>query len=144
MRYRKAKQLIDILVNRRKKIIYEMNNPYVSSDISGLPKSNNICTGAAGYIYRQAEIEERIDDQINTANDILINIMDILALLPLDSDERSVLELKYIDGYSDKEIIKIKYYGNRSTLSYHLTRGLDKLLQVDTVQQVISDYGNSY
>ena len=142
-RYRKAENNVEILRRRRNNLIEDMKYPLGTQNISSLPNNNEPGAGAASYIFRQSELEERIYAQECEAKKIMLQIMDIMDFLPAESENRSVLELKYIDGHSDKDIIKIKFYSNRSTLSYHLANGLDELLQFAKVQKIIEEFDES-
>lgn len=140
IRYRKAENKTEELRCRRNRLIEDMKHPLGTQNMSGLPSNNEPGTGAASYIFRQSELEERIYAQEREAKKIMLQVMDIMDFLPVESENRSVLELKYIDGYSDKDIIKIKFYAHRSTLSYHLAAGLDELLQYAKVQKIIKEF----
>lgn len=139
-RYRKAENKVEELRNRRDRLIEDMKHPLGTLNMSGLPSNNEPGTGAASYIYRQSELEERIYAQEREAKKIMLQVMDIMDFLPVESENRSVLELKYLDGYKDNAIVKARFYSNRSTVSYHLANGLDELLNFAKVQKIIDEF----
>lgn len=139
-RYRRAKATIKALQERRLNFIQDTKYPLGAQQYSALPSSNAPSTGSAAHLYRLAEIEERIYAQQKSAEKLLIKVMDVLEYLPIDDEDRSVLELRYIDGYKDKDIMKKKFYGNRSTVSYHITSGLERLIEFKKVRRILDNY----
>lgn len=140
LRYRQAKNKIHELQIRLKNFLDDLNNPLGSQKMTKMPSANAPNAGAASYVYRQSEIEERIYTQQKEANKILLQIMDIFDLLPIESETRSILEMKYIEGYSDKKIMKEKYYASRSTVNEYCAKGLDELLKFKKVNCVLERY----
>ena len=122
------------------RFIQDNKYPLGAQQYSGMPSNNSPSEGSAGYSFRLSEIEERIYAQKKEAEKILYTVMDIMDFLPVDDEDRSVLELRYIDNLSDKEIIRKKVYGNRSTVSYHINCGLDKLLKFQKVIKILNEY----
>jgi hypothetical protein len=84
-----------------------------------------------------AEIEARITRQTIYEGKTVLEIMDIIDLLPADSTERTILELRHIDCKPWKEICKAVYL-TRSPCYDHYNKALDKLLGHEEVQAAIS------
>ena len=81
-----------------------------------------------------SEIEARLQRQAASAENCALEIMDVLELLPADSMERTILELRHLDCKPWKEIHRAVYL-TRSPCFTHYNRGLDQLLAMPEVRQ---------
>lgn len=81
-----------------------------------------------------SEIEARLQRQAASAEKCALEIMDILDLLPADSVERTILELRHLDCKPWKDIHRAVYL-TRSPCFTHYNRGLDQLLAMPEVRQ---------
>lgn len=130
LRMDKLKQRHDMLVN-------DLNAPLQGTKYSSMPTCHSAPSGgAASIIYRVAEIEEMISKQHDKMADTCIKIMSILEMLPDESDERLVLELKYIDRMSMKDIEE-SIFKSLSSCYRIENSGIDKLLEYDRVRELI-------
>jgi hypothetical protein len=86
-----------------------------------------------------AEIEARITRQTIYEGKTVLEIMDIIDLLPADSTERTILELRHIDCRPWKDICKAVYL-TRSPCYDHYNKALDKLLKHEEVQAALSKH----
>ena len=77
-RYRRAKNRVNKLRRRREDFIEDMKYTLGAQSYSGLPRSSAPNDGAATYLFRLCEIEERIIEQEKNANSIMLQIMDIM------------------------------------------------------------------
>ena len=75
-----------------------------------------------------AEIEARINRQAERDGKIILEIMDVLDLLPDGSTERTILELRHIDCKPWTEIQRAVHFTRTPCFDYY-NRGLDKLLE---------------
>lgn len=139
-RYRRAKNRVNKLRRRREDFIEDMKYPLGAQSYSGLPRSSAPNDGAATYVFRLCEIEERIIEQEKNANSIMLQIMDIMDFLPEESESRCVMEVKYIDGQSEKQIMAAQFYSSRTTVAKYINAGLDELLTYKKIQSIISRY----
>ena len=81
-------------------------------------------------------IEARITAEIDAGNRSLLEITEIIALLPEDSTERRILALRHIDCLSWRDIQK-KVYLTRSPCYRQYNKGLDRLLETDRVRDAL-------
>lgn len=82
------------------------------------------------------EIESKIHEQSEAMKKCMLEIMDVLELLPEDSTERTILELRHIDCKSWEEIYKAVYLTRTPCFRYY-NRGLDALLRRNKVRQIL-------
>ncbi|MBR1736345.1 MAG: hypothetical protein IJ736_04940, partial [Firmicutes bacterium] len=99
-RYRAAKNRKDNLTHRLEEIRAEFGSPIkgIGFEQSAVSKTHKVGDGAAALTFRLAEIEDRIETERVIMQQRLAETMDIIELLPKDSIERDIVELKYIDG----------------------------------------------
>lgn len=106
-----------------------------------------VCRVRGGALKSQLEdvttkldsIETQIVTDYNHMLDVRQNIVDIISLLPLDSMERKVLELRYIDGMNFYDIeIELSYV--KSRLYVFLNSALDTLLQEERVIDILNGF----
>lgn len=113
-RYYKAKEQRAILQNRLRLLQCEMHE---AADIS--------------------RIEARIAKQAIREGEIVLEIMDIIDLLPFESMERTIMELRHIDCKPWKDIHKAVHLTRSPCYAYY-NRGLDELLEHEEVQAVLA------
>lgn len=84
-----------------------------------------------------SRIEARIAKQAAREGEIVLEIMDIIDLLPSESMERTILELRHIDCKPWKDIHKAVHLTRSPCYAYY-NRGLDELLDCEEVQTVLA------
>lgn len=84
-----------------------------------------------------AEIEDRLHRQAASAEKCALEIMDVLELLPADSTERTILELRHLDCKPWKDIHRAVYL-TRSPCFEHYNKGLDQLLTMPEVRRKLN------
>lgn len=129
------------LEKRLKNILEEMNAPiggygYSPVNYGG---TNKVSDGAASFVYHISEIETRIEEQKKRVETALLNVMDIIDLLDEDSTERMILELRFIDCKSWKDIEQ-EMHLSRSSLFIYQDKGLEKLLKSKRVRKILIKY----
>jgi len=82
------------------------------------------------------EIEAKIQQQMEAAEKSVLEIMGILELLPAESTERTILELRHIDCKTWAEIYRTVYLTRTPCFNYY-NRGLDALLRMSEVRQIL-------
>ena len=117
-RYYRAKQRQTILRNRLRRLRRELQS-YGTGDL--------------------AEIEAQIKRSAEEANRAVLEIMEVLALLPQDSIERTILELRHIDCKPWREIQR-EVFLTRTPCYDHYNKGLDKLLEAKEVHERLAHY----
>lgn len=86
-----------------------------------------------------AEIEARINRQAERDGKIILEIMDIIELLPVDSTERTILELRHIDCKPWAEIQKAIHFTRTPCYDYY-NKGLDRLLEHPEIHNRLAGY----
>lgn len=92
-------------------------------------------TPGAGSTETAAEIERRISAQAEANKQCLLEIVDMIALLP-DSTERRILEMRHIDCKPWREIQETVYLTRTPCYKYYCA-GLDSLLSFEAVRAVL-------
>ena len=82
------------------------------------------------------EIEAKIRQQTEAAEKSVLEIINILELLPAESTERTILELRHIDCKTWAEIERTVYL-TRTPCAKYYNRGLDALLRMSKVRQIL-------
>ena len=139
-RYNKAKNRSKELEALQKQLRRDAGCPKSPSD-STSPKvqSNSISGGAAEFALRIVEIDERIARQKVQLSTLLSEILDVFDYLPLESDERAVLELRYIQDKREKFICKTRYI-SRSKYYALCDSAIKKLLKYQRINNILKKY----
>lgn len=127
------------LEERVKQIKEDMEKPLSSINYTFIQKNNDVPSGAAAYTYMLDQIETRINEQIHEALNVLVKITDVIEYLRPDSEERMILELRYIDCKSIDKICK-EMHITRSPLYEKEKSAFNKLLSYERVQMMIDTY----
>lgn len=83
-----------------------------------------------------SEIEARVQAQAKAAEQSALEIIDILALLPEDATERTILELRHLDCKPWRKINRAVYLTASPCFEYY-NRGLDALLSMEQVRKTL-------
>jgi len=139
--YYRAKEKQSALRKRLAELQAELDNPGVNTPpLDGVPaKGSHRSSGAASLIFKKAEIEDRIQRQIEVETKSVIDIMDVLDFLPAESTERDILEYRHIDCKSWNEIMD-QVHLTRSPCFEHYNKGLDRLLSYKKVRATLERY----
>lgn len=82
------------------------------------------------------EIEAKIRRQTEAAEKSVLEIIEILELLPAESTERTILELRHIDCKTWEKIYKAVYLTRTPCFKYY-NKGLDTLLGMNKVRRIL-------
>lgn len=129
------------LEERLQSIRTEINTPiggygYTPVNYGG---TNKVGPGAASFVYRLSEIETRIENQKIQTEKALLKVMDILDFLEENSQERIVLELRFIDCKNWSNIERAMHLSRRSCFNYQ-NKALNKLLEFKKVKAILKEY----
>lgn len=125
---------------RLRSVCREMDRPIGGINYSPVNiSSSGVSAGSAAFTLRKSEIESRISDQKKEIEANLLKIMDILDYLDPDSDERMILELKYIDNCGWREIEK-RASMSRSSCFNCWNNGIKNLLGYKRVYKIVEEY----
>lgn len=136
--YYKCKKKKEQLEERHRHIRIDIDSPLGGRAYKEIPSSNtqHKSDGSASLLLRLSEIEDRIEKEKNRMAQRLLEIMDVLDYLPEESDERMVLELRHIDCYEWKDIVKEMNYSRTSCNTYY-NKAIAKLLEYKRVRVLI-------
>lgn len=140
-RYNKAKNRIKELEALQKQLRGDAGYLQSTGDsVSVKIQSNSVSGGAAAVALRIVEIDERISDQREQLSTLLGEILDIFDYLPLESDERAVLELRYIQNMREKCICKTRFI-SRSKYYSLCDSAIETLLKYQRITNILRRYG---
>lgn len=140
-RYLPAKRHLVELQKRARQIQKENEqSPLGAITYSGMPKGNSISDPTAAPLMRYAAALEKVDNQILEVEIIRNDVEAILNYLPNGTDNKNIIEMKYIDGKSDAYIQQKYFFAHRSTVTYHINQGLDALLGIPAVIETLDNY----
>jgi len=88
------------LENRRFEIIRLFDDPICSVSLDGLPRGSNSGVGCATLSFKLDEINSQIKNQIENAENMLLDIINIINLLPENSLERA-METRNLYAFGD-------------------------------------------
>jgi hypothetical protein len=139
-RYNKARSRIKELEALRRQIERDAGSPKSPSDGSSpRVQTNSVSGGAAEFALRIVETDERIIAQKAQLSVLLSEILDVFDFLPLESDERAVLELRYLQDKKVPYICKTRYI-SRSTFYALCDKGIKELLKSQKIIKTLKRY----
>lgn len=138
--YRVAKGQQRTLERRHRDLKRELEDPALGSTYRTMPTSRTPNPDkAVSVVYRIAEVEERIDEQRGTIAKAVLNIMDLIDLLPPHSMERQVVELRHIDCMEWDEIPD-EVHMSRSRIFDYYNGALEIISENKRAQKLIQEY----
>lgn len=138
--YYRCKKRKEQLEERHKHIRLDIDSPLGGKGYKEVPSeaAHKYNDGSASLLFRLSEIEDRIVKEKDQMSKRLLEIMDILDYLPEESEERMILELRHIDCYEWKDIVKRMNY-SRASCNVYYNRAIDKLLEYKRVRKLIEN-----
>ena len=130
------------LEKRRAEIIREFDSPLGAMKMDGMPKGSSSGVGCAALSLRLDEINTRIKEQMENAERVLVDIMNIIDFLPENSVERSIVENRYIDRYSWERVCRENHI-SRTPATKKWRKALYMLLEFKKIKQILEEYKNS-
>lgn len=124
---------------RRQEIIKEFDDPILGIKYDSMPKGSGNNEGAAALTLLLDEINTTILQQKVEAAKTLIEITNILQLLPQNELERDILEDKYIDCDKWNKICKSVNL-SRSAAYQYMKDGINKLLTYQQVKNTLQKF----
>lgn len=134
-----ARKQKNVLEARLRQAQLDINMPLGGMGYSDMPRGSGVSEGAAVPAIRELEIEEKINAQKLVMVEKMATVMEVIEYLPSISVERAVLEAKYIDGKSWKEIEAEKNYSRSSCYEY-MKRAFNQLLAIRPVVMILDEY----
>lgn len=129
-----------ILEERHRVLANELKVPLPGSAYRTMPTSRpSNSDGAVSVVFRIAEVEERIDAQVDEMSKAVLLVMDLIDLLPVNSIERTVVEMRHIDCKGWERIARETYL-SRSAVFNHYNAALDHLLGYRRTEKLVGDF----
>ena len=95
--------------------------------------------GAVSLVYRIAEVEDRIGQQREAMAKAVLHVMDMIDLLPQNSMERTVVEMRHIDCRGWDKIAEALYMSRSNVFNYY-NAALDKILENKRNRKLLEEY----
>ena len=138
--YHVAKNKKHILEDRHRVLAEELKSPVPGSRFRTVPASRPVNPdGSVSVVFRIAEVEERIDDQREEMAKAVLHVMDMIDLLPQNSMERTVVELRHIDCKSWEQIAR-EVYMSRSAVFNYYNAALERLMKYKRTRKLVGDF----
>ena len=136
---KRKKQLDDRLkeMNERKQS-YNESNRYISTK-----RNHGKNAGAAFVLFRITEIEDRIYKQKQEIENAIVQVMNIIEYLPLNTIEREICELRHID-LKPWSMISAEIPMSRSQVNRRYNAAIDALLNNKKIRKLIAKHENEY
>ncbi len=140
--YHTAQRAKRILEDRHQILLSELNSPGVSSAFRPMPPARaGPKDRAASAVFLLTEIEKRIEAQQCEAAKAVLRVMDLIDLLPQNSAERMVVELRHIDCKGWDQIAR-EVYMSRAAVFKRYNAALDMLLGHEKTQELVEKYND--
>ena len=138
--YHAAQKKKRILENRHSTLLRELQAPSVGSPFRTIPTSKPAKTdGAVSVVFRIAEVEDRIEQQREEMAKAVLQVMDLIDLLPQNSIERNIVELRHIDCMAWDKIAESIYMSRSNVFNYY-NAALDTLLSYKRAEKLVGDF----
>lgn len=128
-KYYMAKTKRRILERRHGELAQELRAPAKGSRYNTMPRNKTAPDSdhAVSVVFRMAEVEERIEDQRQAMGRLMVEVMDMVDILPQESYERTVVELRHIDCKEWEQICKTIHM-SRSRVNDYYRNALDMIM----------------
>lgn len=70
-------------------------------------------------VFRNSEVEDRIEEQREEMAKAVLNVMDLIDVLPANSTERTVVEMRHIDCRGWDKIAEALYMSRSNVFNYY-------------------------
>lgn len=139
--YHDAKAKKQILEERHRTLSADLRDPSVGSAFKTMPTSKRQARegGAVSLVYRIAEVEDRISQQRDAMAKAVLHVMDMIDLLPQNSMERTVVEMRHIDCKPWEKISQAVHMSRSRVFDYY-NAALDTLLTYKRTEKLLEDY----
>ena len=118
-----------ILEERHRVLSSELRAPSTGSAFRLTPPTKPTKTdGSVSVVFRISEVEDRIEEQREEMAKAVLNVMDLIDVLPANSTERTVVEMRHIDCRGWDKIAEALYMSRSNVFNYY-NAALDKILE---------------
>ena len=137
--YHDAKAKKQILEERHRTLSADLRDPGIGSAYRTMPTSKRQARegGAVSLVYRI--VEDRIGQQREAMAKAVLHVMDMIDLLPQNSMERTVVEMRHIDCKPWEKIAQAVHMSRSRVFDYY-NAALDTLLTYKRTEKLLGDY----
>ena len=108
-----------------------------------MPRSSGTGDGAASIVLKLADIEDRIYEQKKEIEKAIVRVMDILDYLPVNSLEREICELRFID-LKKWDAIEAEIPMSHTQCNKVFNDALNKLLGFPRIRKMVDNARDEY
>ena len=139
--YHMARERRRILERRHDVLARELKAPAPGSAYMTMPASHSTADseGAVSVVFRLSEVEERIEAQRIAMGRAVTMVMDLIDLLPENSMERTVVEMRHIDCKPWEKIAQAVHMSRSRVFDYY-NAALDTLLACKRTGKLVGEY----
>ena len=139
--YHDAKAKKQILEERHRTLSADLRDPGVGSTYRTMPTSKRQARegGAVSLVYRIAEGGGRVGPPREAMAKAVLHVMDMIDLLPQNSMERTVVEMRHIDCKPWEKIAQAVHMSRSRVFDYY-NAALDTLLTYKRTEKLLGDY----
>ena len=136
-----ARERKRILERRHDNLVRELKAPALGSAYRTMPTKRTQANsdGAVSVVFRIAEVEDRIDEQREAMERTVLQVMDLIDLLPQNSIERTVVELRHIDCKKWERICQ-EVHMSRSRVNDYYNAALEIILENKRARRLVDRF----
>lgn len=131
------------LDERLKRINAERAMPVGGIGYDPMPRNSGTGEGAASIVLKLADIEDRIYEQKSEIEKAIVRVMDILDYLPVNSLEREICELRFID-LKKWEVIEAEIPMSHTQCNKIFNDALNTLLSFPRIRKMVDAAEDEY
>ena len=130
-----------LLERRHDNLVRELKAPPVGSAYRTMPATRTPANteGSVSVVFRIAEVEERIEDQRGAMGKAVLQVMDMIDLLPQNSKERTVVELRHIDCKKWERICQ-EVHMSRSRVNDYYNAALEIIMENKRARKLVEKF----
>lgn len=136
-----ARERKRILERRHDNLVRELKAPTLGSTYRTMPtrRTQANSDGAVSVVFRIAEVEDRIDEQREAMERTVLQVMDLIDLLPQNSMERTVVELRHIDCKKWERICQ-EVHMSRSRVNDYYNAALEIIMENKRARRLVDKF----
>ena len=136
-----ARERKRILERRHDNLVRELKAPALGSAYRTMPTKRTQANsdGAVSVVFRIAEVEDRIDEQREAMERTVLQVMDLIDLLPRNSMERTVVELRHIDCKKWERICQ-EVHMSRSRVNDYYNAALEIIMENKRARRLVDKF----
>ena len=130
-----------LLERRHDNLVRELKAPPVGSAYRTMPATRTPANteGSVSVVFRIAEVEDRIDEQREAMERTVLQVMDLIDLLPQNSMERTVVELRHIDCKKWERICQ-EVHMSRSRVNDYYNAALEIIMENKRARKLVEKF----